>query len=30
MRVGKFTMTTKITSVGAAAGGGLVARGVER
>jgi hypothetical protein len=27
-RVGKFTMTTKITSVRAAAGGGLVARGV--
>jgi hypothetical protein len=26
-RVGKFTMTTKITSVRAAAGGGLVARG---
>jgi hypothetical protein len=27
-RVGKFTMSTKITSVRAAAGGGLVARGV--
>jgi hypothetical protein len=27
-RVGKFTMTTKLTSVRAAAGGGLVARGV--
>jgi hypothetical protein len=27
-RVGKFTMTTKITSVRAAAGGGLVARGL--